>query len=183
MRNKEGDLIELIDGKGALSLARIDAITRRSAHLTLLETSITPPPEQAKTLIQGLPSNPAKLKLILEKCTELGIDHFHFFGAKTPSMDKLHHTLISALKQCGRLHLPSLAFHTNLKDIPLGPSYYGAPDGAPFEPGRSTFVIGPESGLNQNEINHLNSKKSLPTTLSSHILRTETAAIIASFLL
>ncbi|MCH9613908.1 MAG: Ribosomal RNA small subunit methyltransferase E [Chlamydiia bacterium] len=183
MRNHEGDTIELIDGKGALHLARIDTLTKKEAHLTILETTTTPPKDPLKTLIQGLPATPNKLKLILEKGTELGIDAFHFFGAKTPSLDKLHTTLIGAIKQCGRLHLPSLAFHSHLEDIPLSPSYYGDPQGAQLEPGRHTFVIGPESGFTHTEIAHLNAQKSLPTRLSNHILRTETAAIIASHLL
>lgn len=183
MRNTQGDIIELVDGKGALHIAKIDTITKKAAHLTIKETTIAPLPAFQKTLIQGLPKTPNKLKLILEKGTELGIDAFHFFGSKTPSHEKLHTILISALKQCGRLHLPSLAFHTHLQDIPLSPSYYGDPQGNPLEPGRHVFVIGPESGFTPDEITHLKGQKARPTKLSKHILRTETAAIVASHLL
>jgi Uncharacterized protein conserved in bacteria len=44
MRNREGDTIELVNGKGSLMLAKIETLTRREAHVSILETKTSPPP-------------------------------------------------------------------------------------------------------------------------------------------
>ncbi|MBP9840899.1 MAG: 16S rRNA (uracil(1498)-N(3))-methyltransferase [Simkaniaceae bacterium] len=183
MRNQVGDEIELIDGKGSLSLAKITSIEKKEATLKILATSTEEPPKERYSLIQGVPQG-AKIEWVLEKGTELDIDDFLFFGSKDFSPNKLtrfHHILIAAIKQCGRLFLPTLSFYSSLEEVPLHEgACYGDPQGTPYHTGHQ-IVIGPESGFSEEEISLLKGKGAQGVSLGKHILRTETAAIIGVY--
>ena len=182
MRHKVGDEIELVNGKGSLSRALIASIEKKSAHLNILSTYTENPPEERYSLVQGIPQG-SKIEWVLEKGTELDIDDFIFFGCKDFSINKLdrfHHILVAAMKQCGRLFLPTLSFYSSLKEVPLHHDMcYGDPKGIPYTRG-SQMVIGRESGFSEEERDLLQ-QKGQGVSLGKHVLRTETAAIIAAY--
>lgn len=182
MRHKVGDEIELVDGRGSLSQAKITSIQKKSATLVILSTHQEQPPQERYSLVQGLPQG-NKIEWVLEKGTELDIDDFIFFGCKDFSINKLnrfHHILISAMKQCGRLFLPSLSFYSSLEEVPLIEGMcYGEAGEQPFTSGRQ-IVIGPESGFSEEERAFLQTRGK-GVSLGRHVLRTETAAIIGAY--
>src|SRR5690606_11541255 len=126
-----------------------------------------------------------RLETILEKGTELGVTSFWLFPAdksertecKEEQLERYRLILISALKQCGRLFLPSIEWRPPLskwKELPA-PLFFGdlSKDAAPLDqaPPSLIFAIGPESGWSAKEIDQLHALEGKGICLSPHILR------------
>lgn len=186
MRKKEGDEVELVNGRHELALARIESLEKRSVHLTILSCTEKKPLLPPLILAQAFPKL-SNLEYILQKGTELGVSTFHIFEStlsekKPPTdnqMKRLNHILISAMKQCGRLDLPELkwGFPENLS----GNVYFG--DLCPTTQSLhtigklpATLVIGPEKGFTEKEVETYRSKAQ-SVSLGPYILRAETAAL------
>lgn len=205
MRQREGEMVELIDGRGTLAVARIDSLTRHSASLKMLHVSIQPPPVISLILVQALsPSN--RLEDVLEKGTELGVNAFWMFGAdkskkiaiSTSQQRRFEKILLSATKQSGQLYLPTLRFFSSLSslflEIPAStPLLFGDTDSTtPHLLRVSTedfftqfttslfFCTGPESGWSSQELHLFSEYGARAVSLHPHTLRMETAAITAA---
>lgn len=198
MRNRVGDEVELVNGKGQLAAAKIIKIDKKNATLeitNLLEASVL---EQPLILAQAIPRL-TKLEMILEKGTELGMTQIWLFptqhsdkGHFSPNqLQRFNTIMISAMKQCGRLFLPEILLMPALKQwqkFPL-PAFFG--DTRPSAPlfaeswAKSTprsgciFCVGPESGFSSDEITALEGLGANGVKIHHNILRTETAAITA----
>lgn len=191
MRVRIGEEIELVNGRGSLAEAKVAAISKHAATLEILSTSETEMHEPR--LILAIPlMRPAKLELVLEKCTELGADAFWLYPAQHSEKDdlspnqleRLKYILISAMKQCGRLDLPHLRIFSRLEEI------FGAPYVYLFGDTRSdakkmtakekvVFISGPEKGFSEKETKLLE-KHGVGVSLHKNILRAETAPIAAT---
>ena len=186
MRKLPGDAIELVNGRNLLAVATL--LTAETAQITSVTTQ--DPPKRQIILAQAL-LRPKNLDLVIEKGTELGATEFWLFpgekGEKKELSDnqrsRLRHLTISALKQCGRLDLPSIVEKPPLTswDIPSIPLLYGDPSSKTplLASGPVAVVIGPESGFSQAEITHLEELGAQGILLSSNTLRAETAALCA----
>lgn len=177
MRAKPGDVVELVDGRGTLAHA---TFTEKGLEVT--ESHHEPAPRPL-VLLQALPKT-AKLELIVEKGTELGVTTFHLFpGARSDSkalsenkLARLRHIVIAALKQSGRLYLPEIILSHTIPSVDI-PLYYGDPDATQSidAPLPCAIAIGPESGFTEKEKKQLGT----PVRLHHNTLRCETAAITA----
>jgi 16S rRNA (uracil1498-N3)-methyltransferase len=115
MRTRKGDSVELVNGKGSLAQAIVQDLAKDKAMLKIEHVYQEPDPPCRLILAQALPK-PNRLDFILEKGTELGVNKFWLFpghySAKrecSPSQwERAQMVTIAAMKQCGRLHLPSL---------------------------------------------------------------------------
>lgn len=190
MRARPGDTVEIVNGKGTLVQARLLDAT----HLEITHRHQEPPPSRTLVLAQAL-TRPALLDWIIEKGTELGATHFWLFPGELSDkkelsphqLERLSTLLISALKQCGRLYLPTLEIKPRLLlwQRPPGTLLYGsfAPGAKPLQPHAPSPVIifiGPEKGLSNGEESFLENKlHASPVTLHPNILRAETAALCA----
>lgn len=199
MRAKPDDAVELIDGKGALAVARLLTVGRREARLRIESATVECKPGERVILAQALPRM-SHLEWIIEKGTELDVDAFWLFpgrfsekteltGAQT---ERLAHLIRAASKQCGRLHFPALELKTPLEQwtIPGTPLLYGTLEAQVPYIWESrmqfpiTLCIGPEAGFAPEELSCLqHTLKGQGVRLSRHILRTETAAIVGLSLL
>ena len=196
VRAREGDKIELVNGVGALGVARIEKIEKEQTSLHVLsveKTDLTGP-----QILMGIPlMRPSKLEWVIEKGTELGADAFYLYPADHSTQDSLsNHQIerlrsitISALKQSGRLHLPHLEILPHLHSLLAKEAkiYFG--DVRPSAPKLQwdslqnvLFITGPESGFSKEELELLHTKAS-GVRISPHILRAETAPIVAASLL
>lgn len=192
MRARPGDTVELVNGEGSLATARLQNMTPSEALFEITHTTTTPPPSTRIILAQAF-TRPALLDWIVEKGTELGAAEFWLFPGDqsekkelTPNqLERLHHLILSALKQCGRLYLPLLHIKPALSFWTTTPGtlLYGSlsPDAPPLKPSTSPIImtIGPEKGLSSQELSHLSSLGAAGVTLHPNILRTETAALCA----
>jgi 16S rRNA (uracil1498-N3)-methyltransferase len=192
VRAAAGEEIELVDGRGHLATARIQAILRHETQLTLLAKSHQSPPPHPFTLVQGI-CRQNRLDLLLEKGTELGIDHFIFVpmdrSEKRPlspeRLERMRRITVSALKQCGRLYLPTISLLPSLSALKQLSFFFGDidPSAKPLlellpSPHR-TFIVGPESGFSDKEHQWLK-EHGTGVKLHPNILRCETAGMAAA---
>jgi 16S rRNA (uracil1498-N3)-methyltransferase len=193
MRMAEKEMVELVNGKGSLAVAEITRIGKHKTELFI--QSVDTKPSQLPRLGLAIPFlRPSKLEWILEKGTELGVDEFLLYPAihsetKIPSahqLERFHTLIISALKQSGRLFLPQLSILPNLTSIlqRSGSLFFCDPKAQTHSPKATShpmiFITGPERGFHENELKTLKDKKIEGIQLSPHILRAETAPIVAA---
>jgi 16S rRNA (uracil1498-N3)-methyltransferase len=188
-RCRVGDVVDLVNGNGALAEARVESLDKRQATLLVEKVQREDPSARRVILAQAYP-RANRLDTILEKCTELGVTEFWLFVGekserKETALPRVDAVLISAMKQCGSLYLPKLVQKKGIKqweELPCK-TYFGAFDvGVKFLPhvvsgADSMLVIGPESGLTRDEEDVLRKLGAEGVSLSKNVLRTDTAAI------
>jgi 16S rRNA (uracil1498-N3)-methyltransferase len=205
MRAKVNDRIEIVNGMGQLGRASVKSIEKKQASLFIEEVLSAARETNAIILAQAIP-RPNRLDFILEKGTELGMTEIWLFPGKLSERktfsdnqpDRMKSVLISAMKQCGRLYLPKIVLKPELekwKELQY-PAYFGdvetnAPEFLDVYKGKNEkeggndkdkaviFFIGSESGFTDSEVQALRGFGAIGVKLSSNILRTDTAALVA----
>lgn len=190
MRIRDGEIFELVDGKGHL------ATGHKIQDKIIIDTIETTPPPHPAIIAQAFPKI-NRLDVILEKGCELGMTELILFPGEnsekfdlSPNQLKRAETiLISAMKQSGRLFLPKLTIAQPLYkwEKPSLPSFFGDTDpSAPFfldllsKPLKGAlFFVGPEKGFTPEEREILQKMGVKGVKLSPYILRTETAPLAA----
>ncbi len=198
VRIRVDETVELIDGKGSLAIARLIKLGKKQAHLKLESLKKEPQPSFRLILAQAAPRQ-NRLDTIMEKGTELGMTDLWLFPGlssekkefKENLKERLKKIAISAIKQCGRLHLPEIHFHPFLESwrSPPLPLYFGDLDlqAKSFlecwkvnTPSNGLiFCIGPESGFQDKELESLKRMGGVGVKLHHNILRTDTASLVA----
>jgi 16S rRNA (uracil1498-N3)-methyltransferase len=193
MRIAIGEEVEIINGKGAIATGTLTKMDKAAAHFTLNNIQVNQKLPAHRIL--GIPlMRPNKLEWIIEKGTELGADAFYLYPAdhsekmqlSSNQLERLHHITVSAVKQSGRLFLPSFEIFTSFKELfaTEGTILYG--DVNPTAPSllqvpitqTVLFISGPERGFSEKE-DLLLAQKAKGVSLNPHILRAETAPIAA----
>ena len=204
LRLKAGQHIEVIH-EGRLMEAEIagadshDVRARFVSFLPSAETAVS------FTLYQGLPKGD-KMDFVVQKATELGVCRIvpvlmdRCVSRPDPKdlsrkTDRWRRIIREAAKQSGRCMVPVLSDPVSLRQVP---SLCGIPETnvVPWEeagsygplafqadhPSLSSLgiLIGPEGGIEKDEIAVLRSAGFVPITLGKRILRTETAGIAAA---
>ncbi len=197
IRLSVGEEAQIVNGRGDLGLGKIIALNRSSARIEVLHCTHSAKPQARYCL--GTPiMRAAKIEWIVEKGTELGIDTFYFYEAdhsekgdfSTRQRERLRVLSISALKQSGRLYLPSLEIVSSLSslfsiELPLFFGDLGASESFSLQKiGKqgALFITGPERGFSSEEVDLLKARAE-GVLLNRNILRAETAAIAAASLL
>ena len=192
LRKKTGDVVHVINGKGLLVSGILEQIDKRNMIVkidTILETDVEY--NHSVHIAIGLPNKTSKMKLIVEKLTELGVREISFFKADySIIMDKkiknLESYAISALKQSGGVLLPKMSVGNNLNDYNINKDVYychfdGVKNIKSDEINNDVLIfIGPEGGFSQDELLFFKSIKAKELALNKRILRLETAAIVAA---
>jgi 16S rRNA (uracil1498-N3)-methyltransferase len=197
-RTREGDCVELVNGRGQLAQARLTKLKKRDAELGILQVTEEIGPKTPLILAQAL-TRMTPLEWIIEKGTELNVTAFWLFPGVLSEKDRLSqaqfvrlkHLAISAMKQCGRLDLPSIELKPSLlKWMPMpGTLLFGNPEEpTPYLwelslrrplPAPVVLFIGPESGFDPTERDFLhNSLNVRGIRLHPNILRAETASLV-----
>ncbi|QRK12876.1 16S rRNA (uracil(1498)-N(3))-methyltransferase [Archangium violaceum] len=203
LRLGEGASLEVFDGSGRAFDARVASVDADTVRLVLGPARHAPPAREVH-ILQGLPKGD-KLEWVLQKGTELGATAFHPVAAarsvvklepkraeeRTSRWTKI---VEEAARQCRRNDVPlvhgprplveaarALAPGTTLlvldeeeSAVPLGEAIRSCAPGAPV-----ALVVGPEGGLDREEVSALRALGGRPVTLGRRILRTETAALAA----
>lgn len=204
LRMIPGDKISLFDGRGNIYLAKIEEITRDKIKTSILQKEKAAPEPPFIHLGIGLLKG-AKMDLIVQKATELGVDTMLPFSSqhcatheKKARLDRWERITFESCKQCGRAVPPVLKplqdFNSLLK-IP------GENDTKiifwekeetvnlhdiipPLHAVQSVFaIIGPEGGFSDKEIIQAQDAGFHAATLGKRTLRAETAAIAAMSIL
>lgn len=199
MRLQENETIELVNGRGDLAVGKIVKTEKKTATIQVLKTDHEQPDTLSICLAIPL-MRISKLEWIVEKGTELGIDTFLFYEAQysekeelsTRQMERLRTLAISALKQSGRLYLPSLETCLNLKFLFRKDAMFLFGDTrarelidiATIKPicTNIVFITGPERGFSNEELTLLD-RHAKGVRLNAYVLRAETAPIVAASIL
>lgn len=210
MRLGMGDEVILFDGQGRSYLAVLAGKQGRRVQTRLKETlGDDPPPAVNIHLVQGLPKGD-KMDTIIQKAVEIGVHTVHPLqcrrsvaqlkgDAVIKKVQRWESIAREACKQSGRNHFLHIQPDSGLQQ--LLHSLQGASAVVLYEKelqrgyrevlrhlipkclNRELFIlVGPEGGWDEDEIEELTAAGVISASLGRGILRTETAALIASAL-
>jgi 16S rRNA (uracil1498-N3)-methyltransferase len=195
-RAEEGETIEVFDGKGGLWITEIVSANRRESVVRIVESRRVE--QHGQELILGLALvKPAAFELALEKAVEVGVTRVIPILASRSNAgpgrrsDRWKRIVIEAAKQSKRYHLPAVDEPARFADIldlraatkivfaeRGGGSLKSALAGSP-----ALFLVGPEGGWTDDELDVARRKGFLLVDLGEGILRSETAAIVGAALI
>ncbi len=190
LRMKIGDKVMAFDGSGDEALCEFRVLDKKSATLLVLGKERGFVPECDITLFMSLIKRD-NFELVLEKATELGVSRIVPVVAsrsekKGLNRERCEKILREASEQSGRATVPILDgtfLLKNIFDTYKDPIAVFDPRGIPFvkghEHGPQGFVIGPEGGFTEDEIEFFKMKNVPVFAMGQTILRAETAAIVA----
>ena len=202
LRMREGDIINVTDGRGNLYRCRILQANDRACVVEVVEQEFSIPNSQFSIHLAVAPTkNPARMEWLVEKAVEIGVgeitllqcDHSERTFLKTDRLEKL---AVSAMKQSLHLTLPRINPAVSLHDwlnsqFSILNSQFKfiahceadkprTPLAAAMQPGRDAVVlIGPEGDFSEEEIQQALAAGFQPVSLGPSRLRTETAALYA----
>jgi 16S rRNA (uracil1498-N3)-methyltransferase len=201
LRMREGAPLILFDGMGGEYQAEItrvegDAVSAKLMH----QTPGTAESPLKVTLVQGV-SRSERMDWTLQKATELGVTSIApvlsarsvvRLDEKQAAKKQAHWQaiVIGACEQCGRTRVPNVMtplplrnYFANVKKeglrLVLSPSAPGSLAGLASLPNKVELLIGPEGGLDDDELNAARGAGFTPVRLGPRVLRTETAAVVA----
>ena len=198
LRFSEGDKIILFDNSGSDFLFFIKEITDKKVRLVLLEEKkVDFKIEYDLHLIPALIKRDM-FELVLEKITELGVEKILPLLAERSIKNKLNlerskSIIKEAAEQSGKTLIPEITEPEKLEVIIQNREvdrFYTAldPKGDKFSKKLLTnkkvaIFIGPEGGFTEKELNLFKENNIPVLSLGQQILRAETAAIAASYML
>lgn len=203
LRLREGAPLSVFDGNGnefKAEIARVDGdkVTVRLGSQTpgTLESPLR------VTLTQGI-SRSERMDWTLQKATELGVAAIApvltarsvvRLDEKQAQKKQAHWRgiVIGACEQCGRNRLPEVLAPVSLRDhlagpraanrglrLVLSPTAPASLAGLTSMPTKVELLIGPEGGLDDDELIAAQKAGFMPVRLGPRVLRTETAAVVA----
>ncbi len=202
LRIKTGETVELFDGRGYLASARVSSIHKGKVSLIVSEIhSFSPPAWNIILAVSMAKAN--RFDFLVEKCTELGVDHIIAVVyertvkmGKESTLARCEKIAVSAAKQSGRVFLPRLSGPWPLSnaieyiriEYPQAAWIYGEPFCGPTAPkgfnraqdlpsGKDMVcLIGPEGGFTGEERQMLQAAGAYSVQINPNVLRIETAA-------
>ncbi|MEO6026888.1 MAG: 16S rRNA (uracil(1498)-N(3))-methyltransferase [Candidatus Binatia bacterium] len=206
LRLREGDTVTLFDDAGIEHDGVILSLSPRVATVRVT-ASAAPARESpiAITLYQGIPKG-RKLDLIVEKATELGVVAIVPFvstfgtasiGTAGGKRERWERIALAAAKQSGRTSIPTIGETLTFPEVltaaaalerallffeDAGATPLPTPEPVTTPPKSAAIVIGPEGGFSADEVTRALNGGIIVCGLGPRILRTETAALIATAL-
>jgi 16S rRNA (uracil1498-N3)-methyltransferase len=202
LRLVPGDAVMLASSTGREYRAVIRKTTTRAVEVEIVEELPLRPSRRLEvSLAQALPRS-AKMELIVQKATELGVSSIHPFtssrtvprpdeGRRRRRRERWHRIAVEAGKQCRRLLLPQVHDIVPFEEVLRAPApaarkivlweeapaawdsvFSGADHTTPF-----FVLVGPEGGLSAEEVEECRRAGFIPAGLGPRILRTETASL------
>lgn len=195
LRAKVGELFTGLDGKGNIYRFQLENIGKSETTGKLLSVEHVNRNEQKLIVLVATTKWP-RLRLIMEKAVELGIDRIELFNSKhsvarasKDKLDKFISVMREAAKQCLNPYLPEFQVIDSVDKIALNNStnflldFYGKPFQSfsnKIATSRSVrILIGPEGGFSKNELESFQRFSSV-VSLGKRILRVETAVIVSA---
>lgn len=195
LRMKEGEQLQLTNGKGWLARAEIAVAHKKESIVAIVSQIYLPPLAPAITIAVSLLKNAARLEWLLEKVTEIGVAGIIPVVCQRTERqafryDRMNGILISAMLQSKQAWLPILHQPTPLEkviDNTTQPQKLVAHcvEGLPSKhittfafADESILLIGPEGDFTPAEIDVALMHEFVPVSLGETRLRTETAAMV-----
>ncbi|WP_226686051.1 16S rRNA (uracil(1498)-N(3))-methyltransferase [Stutzerimonas stutzeri] len=197
LRLSAGSAVQLFDGSGSEFRGELLEVGKKSVIVELHER-VTGMPESPLRihLGQGL-SRGERMDWAIQKATELGVTQITPIVSERCEVrlsderadKRLAHwrqIAISACEQCGRSVLPVIHSPVCLRDwLPVEADLklvlhpVAEPLTSHARPQTLAFLIGPEGGLSESEVEQAANQGFQPARLGPRVLRTETAPVVA----
>ena len=199
LRIAPGETITVSDGAGAVADARCIEASERVLVATVLARRVVPEPRPRVVVYPAL-TKAAKLESVVQKLTEIGVAAIRPWPAARSVVrwdeakgraraERLRAIAREASMQSRRAWLPRVEDPAPIASLP-DPSFVlhpeteerlldALPEAAPAE---IALVIGPEGGLERDEVERLARPGVTVCGLGETVLRTETASIVAASL-
>lgn len=195
MRMRDGDALEVFDGRSGAYDARIAKAEKKGGTLTIGER--TQPLQRPPDLwLLFAPIKKARTDFIVEKAAEMGAarivpvqtDHTN---ADRIRRDRLQAHAVEAAEQCGGTYVPEVTDLCRLSDVLASwpderqlmfcdETRAGAVGALPDTPGPWAILIGPEGGFSDAERRRLGAMaQAHSVSLGPRILRADTASVAA----
>jgi 16S rRNA (uracil1498-N3)-methyltransferase len=201
LRMRVGEQLAVFDGLGNEFHAELARIEGNNVTVRIgAQVAGTPQSPLKITLVQGI-SRGERMDWALQKATELGVNVIApVITARSvvrldekQSAKKREHwqqIVIGACEQSGRSHVPEVLAPISLRQhllehrkeglrLVLSPTGPSALAGLTSMSTRVELLIGPEGGLDDEEIERAQTAGFVPVRLGPRVLRTETAAVTA----
>jgi len=201
LRMKEGEKLNLTDGKGNLIIAEIIDAHKKHCSVNVNDSTFTPQSSRKTTIAISLLKNSNRFEWFLEKATELGIlEIIPLICERTEKQkfryDRMKGICISAMLQSQQCWLPVLREpvkyieYIKSKCNPDLTKFIAHCEEAAEKQNLSTFqrlnkstiLIGPEGDFTKQEIELALQNNFVPVSLGETRLRTETAGVVAAVL-
>lgn len=198
LRLKEGDELQVIDGRGSVYTCRLVDAHPKHAAVELLSCREQPLPWSQQLAVAVAPTKHLdRMEWLVEKMTEVGVNRIiplltERSERKEIKVERLEKIAVSAMKQSLKATLPVIQKMTPLRDVlgmmPEAQRFvaYCDPEiprvdlAKSYLPYRDTLIlIGPEGDFSSEEIKATLDAGFRPVTLGDNRLRTETAALFA----
>ncbi len=198
LRKREGDLVQLVDGRGGWYEALITETGKRRCVAAIQRILPQQQPRRPYLHLAVAPTkNIERTEWLLEKITEIGVDEITLLLCRHSErrqvrLDRLEKVLISAMKQSLQATLPKLNDLTPFEKVVNGASQTGKyiaycdSEIAAIElkdslnKSEDTLVlIGPEGDFSPEEATMAIDNGFVPVSLGPNRLRTETAGLVA----
>jgi 16S rRNA (uracil1498-N3)-methyltransferase len=203
LRYREGDSIQLTNGKGLCVTAQLTVSNKRNSVVSVIERHHMPPPQKKIYIAISLLKNAGRFEWFLEKAVELGVSSIYLL--LTDRTEKQHFRkeraqgiMISAMLQSQQSWLPEIEGPMTLHEFwkifsglersnpSLNALFAHCMEGErkPLadcvqKGGHHLLFIGPEGDFTADELQDALGKGCKPVSLGDTRLRTETAAIAA----
>jgi 16S rRNA (uracil1498-N3)-methyltransferase len=189
LRLQPGEAVVATDGRGRWAPCRVtgDARVLELDGPVEVEAASAPPITVAFCPVKG-----ERPEWVVQKLTEVGVDRIVVLssarsvvrweaGRARVAMERLRRVAGEACAQCRRVWLPQLEGPVpavGLADLEP-PVVLAEPGATPLGPGVSAVAVGPEGGWSPEEL----ARAPATVGLGPHVLRAETAALVAGALL
>ena len=197
LRLKEGDTIEVFDGKGSYAEAEITEIIPKKRALAFSDEVKQESPSQSVTALALGCLKKTTLEELLPSLVELGLHEIHIFSQeKTPKFllseknkERYEKIILGACKQAKRNYIPTISFWENAESFKknelkrFGDVFLLSPEGGNFSPQPREekksvcAILGSEHGLSEEEEKLFLSSGAQKISFGKNILRSFTAAI------
>lgn len=198
LRMREGDELQVIDGRGTSYMCRLADAHHKHAAVEIISSSPMPLPWPQQLAVAVAPTkHNDRMEWLVEKMTEVGVntiipllcDRSERREIKTERLEKI---AVAAMKQSLKATLPTVMEMTPLREVVrmmpdaqrmvayCDPTIPRTDFAQAYRPGRDTLIlIGPEGDFSPSEIETTLGAGFIPVTLGDNRLRTETAALYA----
>ena len=198
LRNKKNKKINLTDGKGNLYESKILNISKQKCEIELPKKIKSEKQKIISHIVIAPTKSYNRIEWAVEKLTEIGINKISFIYTNNSerrelNVERLQKKSISAMKQSKSLFKPVIENIISLNKLLEKYKNYENKFVADIKSnktlnkikvvGNSIFLIGPEGDFTSEEMKKISINGFSKITLGNKILRTETAAIMAGYLI
>jgi 16S rRNA (uracil1498-N3)-methyltransferase len=198
LRLEPGAALDLFDGRGTIAQGTLQSWTG-GATVRLMHIAHVPALRPTLDLAVAIPKGPRADEMV-NQLSQLGVDRLiplrtqrGVVDPRAGKIEKFTRITIESAKQCGRAWLMEVAEPATVEETLRGPhdlrllAAPGAPAtsahaGRLHSASRVLALIGPEGGWTEEETGRAAAAGALGWSLGPHVLRIETAAIVAAAL-